>query len=121
MQQRAERRQHCSGCESSSSCALLVHGINVSWSKRMRYAIFLVLAASVSASAQTIALSHANVIDGTGAAPVRDATIVISGGRITAVGPADKVKAPAGAQVIDLTGKIIIPGIINAHSHISDD
>ncbi|MGZ5545694.1 MAG: hypothetical protein ACXWIU_13565, partial [Limisphaerales bacterium] len=76
---------------------------------------------SLSASAQTIALSHATVIDGTGAAPLQDATIIMSGGRITAMGPAAKVKTPQDAQVIDLTGKTIIPGIINAHSHISDD
>ncbi len=87
----------------------------------MRHAIFLALAAALSASAQTIALSHATVIDGTGAAPLRDATIIMSGGRIAAVGPAAKVKTPPDAQVIDLTGKTIIPGIINAHSHISDD
>ena len=87
----------------------------------MRHGISLALAAALSASAQTIALSHATVIDGTGTAPLRDATLIMSGGRIAAMGPAAKVKAPAGAQVIDLTGKTNIPGIINAHSHISDD
>lgn len=61
------------------------------------------------------------VIDGTGSVPMRDATIVISAGRITAIGPAARIKAPDGAQIIDLTGKVIIPGIINAHSHISDE
>lgn len=61
------------------------------------------------------------VIDGTGSVPMRDATIVISVGRITAMGPAARIKAPDGAQVVDLTGKVIIPGIINAHSHISDE
>src|ERR1700684_1038695 len=104
MQQPGERRQHRCGRESSSGRALLVHGINVSWSKRMRHAIIFALAAALSASAQTIALSHATVIDGTGAAPLRDATIVLSGGRITAMGPAAKVKTPPDAQVIDLTG-----------------
>src|SRR6185437_15932095 len=89
--------------------------------KRMRNAIFLALAAALSAPAQTIALSHATVIDGAGASPLRDATIIMSGGRITAMGPSAKVKNPPDAQVIDLTGKTIIPGIINAHSHISDD
>jgi imidazolonepropionase-like amidohydrolase len=64
---------------------------------------------------------HATVIDGTGSVPLRDAAIIMSSGRILAMGPAAKVKTPAGAQVIDLTGKTIIPGIINAHSHISDD
>src|SRR4029078_13559445 len=87
----------------------------------MRHAFFIALAAALSAPAQTIALSHATVIDGTGAAPLRDATIIVSGGRIAAMGPTDKVKALAGAQVVDLAGKTIIPGIINAHSHISDD
>src|SRR5579872_2649400 len=88
--------------------------------KRMRYAVFLVLAAALSAPAQTVLL-HATVIDGIGGAPLPDASIVISDGRIAAIGPAAKIKTPAGAQVIDLTGKTIIPGIINAHSHISDD
>src|SRR6185369_8798266 len=88
--------------------------------KRMRYAVFLALAAALSAPAQTVLL-HATVIDGTAGAPLPDAAIVISDGRIAAMGPAAKIKAPVGAQVIDLTGKTIIPGIINAHSHISDD
>jgi imidazolonepropionase-like amidohydrolase len=89
--------------------------------KRMRYAAFLLLGAALTASAQTTVLLHANVIDGTGSAPLRDAAIIMSSGRIAAMGPAAKVKTPASAQVIDLTGKTIIPGIINAHSHISDD
>ena len=88
--------------------------------KRMRYAVFLALAAALSAPAQTVLL-HATLIDGTGSAPIPDAALVISDGRIAALGPAAKIKVPAGAQVIDLTGKTIIPGIINAHSHISDD
>ena len=88
--------------------------------KRMRYAVFLALAAALSAPAQTVLL-HATLIDGTGSAPLPDSAIVISDGRIAIMGPAAKIKAPVGAQVIDLTGKTIIPGIINAHSHISDD
>src|SRR3954469_11375863 len=89
MQQRRQRAKRRSGCETSSGCAVLLHGINVSWSKRMRLALFA-LAAALSASAQSIAFSHATVIDGTGAAPLRDATIVVSSGRITAIGPAAK-------------------------------
>src|SRR4051812_10487169 len=122
MQQSGKRPQHRGGCESSSVHKRPpFHGINVSWSKRMRHAIFLALAAALTASAQTIALSHATVIDGTGAAPLRDATIIVSSGRIAALGSAAKVKTPAEAQTINLTGKTIIPGIINAHSHISDE
>ena len=70
--------------------------------KRMRYAVFLMFAAALSATAQTTVLLHATVIDGTGSPPLSDAAIVMSGGRITALGPAAKVKTPAGAQVIDL-------------------
>ena len=71
--------------------------------------------------AQTIALTHATLIDGTGAQPISDAAVVIVNGRIAAMGPASKMKIPAGAQVVDTSGKTIIPGVINAHSHISDD
>jgi imidazolonepropionase-like amidohydrolase len=65
----------------------------------------------------TIAMTGARVIDGTGAQPLEKATIVISNGRIEAVGA--KVKIPAGATRIDMSGKTIMPGIINAHGHLS--
>src|SRR5262249_20897768 len=69
-----------------------------------------------SAAAQTTALTHATVIDGSGAAPQRDVTIVIENGRIRDMGVG--VAAPAGAAVIDLTGKFVVPGIINGHGHV---
>ena len=62
-----------------------------------------------SAAAQTTALTHATVIDGTGAAPQSDVTIVMENGRIREMGPASKVSPPAGATVLDLTGKFIVP------------
>jgi len=65
----------------------------------------------------TVAMTGARVIDGTGAQPIEKATIVISNGRIEAVGA--KVKIPAGATRIDMSGKTIMPGIINAHGHLS--
>jgi cytosine/adenosine deaminase-related metal-dependent hydrolase len=52
----------------------------------------------------------------------RDAqTVVVENGRIAAVGPASKVKAPANAQVIDGTGKTLIPGLWDNHQHYGDD
>ncbi len=75
----------------------------------------------LNAAAQTTVFTHAALIDGTGAPAMKDAAIIIVNGRIAAMGPAGKTKAPGGAQVIDLTGKTIIPGIINAHSHISEN
>jgi imidazolonepropionase-like amidohydrolase len=81
--------------------------------------LFVLLISGAMAMAQTAVLSHATVIDGTGSPAIKDASIVISNGRIVEIGPAPRVKAPAGAQVVDLAGKTIIPGIINAHAHIN--
>ena len=67
----------------------------------------------------TVALTGARVINGTGAAPLEQATIVIANGRIEAVGTS--VKIPAGATRVDMSGKTIMPGIINAHGHLSAD
>lgn len=64
-----------------------------------------------------VALTGARVINGTGAPPLENATIVIANGRIEAVGT--KVKIPAGATRVDMSGKTIMPGIINAHGHLS--
>jgi imidazolonepropionase-like amidohydrolase len=69
-----------------------------------------------AAHAQTTALTHATLIDGTGAAPQRDVTIVIEQGRIREIGPG--LAAPPNASVIDLTGKFVVPGIINGHGHV---
>jgi imidazolonepropionase-like amidohydrolase len=69
-----------------------------------------------AAAAQTIALTHATLIDGTGAAPASDVTIVMENGRIHDMAPG--LAAPAGAVVIDLTGKFVTPGIINGHGHV---
>jgi imidazolonepropionase-like amidohydrolase len=58
-----------------------------------------------------------SVIDGTGAAALPDAALVIQGERIIAVGPRDGLPIPAQAQVIELSGATILPGFINAHVH----
>jgi len=80
----------------------------------------LVLACIVGAqpAPETVALMHATVIDGTGAAPMADSTVLIRGGRIAAVYPAGSRPAPNGARVEDLTGKWVIPGLIDAHVHL---
>src|ERR1700716_4223275 len=76
----------------------------------------LVAAGGAGAQTPVTALIHATLIDGTGAAPQRDATIVIQNGSIAAIGPG--LPAPAGTSVVDLTGKFVTPGIINAHGHV---
>ena len=65
-----------------------------------------------------LVLTHANVINSTNAAPIRDATIVMSGGKIDRVETA-AFRPPAGATVIDVGGRYVVPGLIDAHTHIS--
>ena len=66
----------------------------------------------------TIAFVGATVIDGTDAEPLVDGTLVITDGRIRTVGPRSAVTIPAGANVVDVSGKYIMPGMINAHGHV---
>lgn len=66
-------------------------------------------------AARRLVLLHANVIDGTGAAPLRDVSIVLDGGRIVSIGTA----TASGADTIDLAGRWVVPGLIDAHTHIA--
>ena len=59
------------------------------------------------------------LFDATGAAPLRDAVVVIDGERIAAVGPAASTPVPPGADVLDLRERFVMPGFVDAHSHIS--
>ena len=70
------------------------------------------------ASAQTVAITGGTVIDGTGAAPVPNGTVVFADGRITQAGPADQVEIPASATTIDATGKHVIPGLMDGNLHL---
>jgi imidazolonepropionase-like amidohydrolase len=68
-----------------------------------------------------VALTGARVIDGTGASPLEQATIVIANGRIESVGTGSAVRIPAGATRVDMSGKTILPGLVNAHGHLNAD
>jgi imidazolonepropionase-like amidohydrolase len=68
-----------------------------------------------------LALVGARVIDGTGTAPLDEAVLLISQGRIAAIGPSDSIAIPIGATRIDMAGKTILPGLINAHGHVTVD
>jgi imidazolonepropionase-like amidohydrolase len=67
--------------------------------------------------APVIALVGVTVVDGTGAAPAEGQTIVIRDGRIQAVGPAAEVQIPEGAEVHELDGHTVIPGLVGLHNH----
>jgi imidazolonepropionase-like amidohydrolase len=69
-------------------------------------------------NAPVIALTHAQLIDGAGAAPLADQTIVIDHGQISAVGPSPSAAIPPGAKIIDAAGKTVIPGLVGMHEHL---
>src|SRR5258705_10489367 len=89
-------------------------------------AVIVVGAIASDASAQipapgVIVFTGARVIDGTGSAPIEQATIVVTNGKITAIGPSASVMPPADAMVINMAGKTVMPGLINSHGHIDPD
>ena len=92
----------------------------------MRFAILwaawfvLSPAAPTPQSAAVKAFTGARVIDGTDRSPIDNATILVRDGRVVAVGPAARVTVPAGAERVSLTGKTVIPGLINAHGHVGN-
>ncbi len=72
----------------------------------------------VSVDTPTVVLTHVRVIDGTGAPPLEDQTLVLRNGKIAAMGTFSSLKTPAGAQLLDLTGKSVIPGLVMMHEHL---
>src|SRR5512134_1433936 len=71
----------------------------------------------VSVQAPVVALTHVQLVDGTGTAARPDQTIILRGDRIEVVGPSASTRVPAGATVLDLTGHTVIPGLISLHEH----
>lgn len=92
-----------------------------------RTALLLVTLTAVTASAlaalaqapSAIAYDKVRLIIGDGRPAIEDATLVVSGGRITAAGPSGQVQVPAGAARVSLTGKTVMPAIIDTHVHTS--
>src|SRR5262245_41279 len=87
--------------------------------RRMLSATVFVIVASCVAGAQT--RTGPTLFEGArlitiGTAPIQDPAFLVDGGRITAVGARGTVKAPAGAAVVDLRGKTVMPAIVDAHS-----
>src|SRR5262244_1329640 len=72
----------------------------------------------VKVQAPVVVLQHVRVIDGTGAAPRVDQTIVIEAGKIRSAGDASSIAVPAGATLLDLNGYTVIPGLVGMHEHM---
>ena len=88
---------------------------------RIAGVLVAVLISATTVAAQVTAIQHATLIDGTGAGPRSDVTLVLENGRIREMGESSSLRIPAGANVIDATGKFVVPGIINAHGHVGDN
>jgi len=90
-------------------------------SMMMRPLLFLLFAGALAAAPQQAsvrAFVGATVIDGMPGAPIARATIVVRDGRIVAIGP--RVDVPKHAAIVDLAGRTIVPGLINAHGHVGE-
>jgi len=65
-------------------------------------------------------LKNFTLIDGSGGQPLAGAAMIVDAGRIVWVGPAAQLRTPAGAQAVELSGKYVMPGIINLHGHLGN-
>lgn len=79
----------------------------------------LVAFATAGAQGTVRAFTGATLYDGSDRAPVAGATVVVRDGRVVAVGAGAAVSVPAGADVVRLDGKFLIPGLINTHGHVN--
>jgi imidazolonepropionase-like amidohydrolase len=71
-------------------------------------------------SAEVTVLKNFTLIDGTARPPMANAAMIVDEGRIRWVGKTSELKAPAGAETMDLTGRYIMPGLINLHGHVGN-
>jgi imidazolonepropionase-like amidohydrolase len=85
---------------------------------RLTAAVVLVLAACTPPGEGVIALEGATLMDGAGGPPLRESLILIKDGHIQAVGRGDEISIPRGAERVNVTGKTIIPGLIDAHARV---
>lgn len=72
----------------------------------------------IRVEAPIVALTRVLIIDGTGARPLEDQTILIREGKIQWVGAAAEARVPASAQVLDLKGYAVLPGLVGMHNHM---
>lgn len=74
--------------------------------------------AACEPGADTTAYVGAEIFDGTGSPLLLDGVLLVTGGHIEAIGPADSVPIPNGAAVVPLDGKWVVPGLIDGHTHV---
>jgi imidazolonepropionase-like amidohydrolase len=93
-------------------------GLSVTQASAQRPTLSVNVRQYVSIDTAIVALTHVRVIDGTGAPARENQTLIIRDGNIAELGDAATVAVPAGAQVLDLSGKSVIPGLVMMHEHL---
>jgi imidazolonepropionase-like amidohydrolase len=83
-------------------------------------AVAILFSAGTLSQGRVIVLEGGTLIDGTGRPPVADAVVVVTGDRITAVGTRANITVPPNANVINLSGQTILPGLIDTHLHLRE-
>ncbi len=89
------------------------------------FSLLLLLGCSCSSNRESdngmyIAFTGATIIDGNGGTPIQNGVLLLKEGRVLALGTREKVEVPKNTIITDVTGKTIMPGIINAHGHVGD-
>jgi len=85
------------------------------------FAAVLGAAAQACAADQVTAIRAGKLVDVVAGTVLKDQTIIVTGERISAVGPSASTKVPAGAKVIDLSAQTVLPGLIDMHTHLTSD
>jgi imidazolonepropionase-like amidohydrolase len=81
--------------------------------------VFLLVGEQNDKNMKALVITQARLIDGTGSAPLEDAVVVIREGKFAEIGTAEAVKVPKEAEIINVNGSTVIPGLIDAHVHIT--
>src|SRR5579859_1035190 len=102
------------------SSAIVTPPFTINSVQTLQKLLFSLPLLALAARAQTVAITHANVIDTIGGAIQSDTTIIIDGNRITRVGRSIRLK-PKSGQVIDAHGAYVIPGLWDMHTHVYFD
>ena len=84
-------------------------------------AVALCVAAAAAQQTRPLVLDNVRIVDGTGASAIEHGRIVIDRDRIVRVGAAATIAVPTGADTVDLSGRTVIPGLIDSHFHIEND
>src|SRR5258708_25964020 len=82
------------------------------------FAMLLVPVGRAQSSETALVLVHANLIDGVSLEAIHDATIIVRGTQIESVGT-KAAALPAGAEVVDVRGRWLLPGYVDAHAHLA--